>query len=92
MENFEMNVDSLDHLSSVYSQQALAKADHLAQPNPETGDIQYFKSPLLGDNISKTVFGGSGLFPSETFMNDDCFSTFNNEYMTYKDIANSIKF
>mmetsp|Transcript_21206 Transcript_21206/g.15212 ORF Transcript_21206/g.15212 Transcript_21206/m.15212 type:complete len:86 (+) Transcript_21206:108-365(+) len=37
------------------------------------GDDVFLESPLIGDNIEKSIFGGSGFMPSDTFMQDDAF-------------------
>lgn len=46
----------------------------------------------MGDNISKSIFGGSGALPEDTFLTDDLFVTADKEYTNYKDITQSIKF
>ena len=41
----------------------------------------------MGDNISKSIFGGSGALPEDTFLTDDLFVTADKEYTNYKDIT-----
>jgi 6-phosphofructokinase 1 len=56
------------------------------------GNFELFPSPLLGDNIQKDIFGGSGFLPKDAFINNDSFVTSGSEYHNYLDIANAIKF
>lgn len=49
-------------------------------------------SPLVGNNLEKDVYGGSGFLPREAFQQHDYFVTANQSYNTYWDIAQSIKF
>ena len=46
----------------------------------------------MGDNITKSIFGGSGALPEDTFMKNNLFVTVDKEYMNYKEITQSIKF
>ena len=46
----------------------------------------------MGENIEKSIFGGSGALPEDTFLNNDLFVTVDKEYLSYKDITQSIKF
>ena len=84
-------VDAVDHLKNIYTAEQLANCDNLAKKNSE-GGWDYFQSPLLGDNLTKSIFGGSGALPADTFMKDNLFVTVDKEYTNYKDITQSIKF
>lgn len=89
-------IDKVDHLTEIYSHDTLSKFDHLAKKSAN-GDANedswdYFVSPLLGDNISKSIFGGSGALTEDTFIRDDLFVTADKEYTNYRDITKSIKF
>jgi len=46
-----------------------------------------YMSPLMGENISKSIFGGSGALPENNFLSDDLFVTAEKEYQSYKDIT-----
>lgn len=46
----------------------------------------------MGDNISKSIFGGSGAIPEDNFTGNNLFVTADKEYTNYKDITQSIKF
>ena len=85
-------VDAVDHLNEIYSAEALAQSDHLAKQSSDAHHWDFFQSPLMGENIAKTIFGGSGALPEDTFLKDDLFVTADKEYTTYKDITQSIKF
>ena len=86
-------VDAVDHLNEIYSVETLANFDHLAKKSVDQADSwDFFQSPLMGDNISKSIFGGSGALPEDTFLTDDLFVTADKEYTNYKDITQSIKF
>ena len=41
----------------------------------------------MGENIAKSIFGGAGALPEDTFLKDDLFVTADKEYTTYKDIT-----
>ena len=57
-------VDRVDHLTDVYSQTALSQSEHLAKKSAGQDDSwDFFPSPLMGDNVSKDIFGGSGALP-----------------------------
>ena len=92
------SVDAVDHLKDIYSAEALAAAPNLAKrsqdpTHPSSKDgWDYFKSPLLGENIEKSIFGGSGALPEDTFLNNDLFVTVDKEYLSYREITQSIKF
>lgn len=51
-----------------------------------------FQSPLIGNNLVKDIFGGAGFLPKEAFVLDEYFVTASNEYSSYWDIAQSVKF
>ena len=81
-------VDRVDRLSDVYTPEALAQADHLAKQNPENeNEWEMFVSPLLGDNLTKSVFGGAGALPENNFLDDNLFVTADKEYLSYRDIT-----
>ena len=82
-------VDKVDHLNEIYSLETLAKSDHLAQKaeDDEQDSWNFFVSPLMGDNITKSIFGGAGFLPEDTFMKGDEFVTVNKENNSYKDIT-----
>jgi len=46
----------------------------------------------MGDNSSKSLFGGSGALPEDDFMDNDCFVTADSDYLNYKNITQSLKF
>lgn len=46
----------------------------------------------MGENISKSIFGGSGAIPEDNFTGNNLFVTADKEYTNYKDITQSIKF
>jgi len=41
----------------------------------------------MGENITKSISGGSGFLPEDTFLKGDHFVTANKEYNNYKDIT-----
>ena len=84
-------VDTLDHLITVYSHEAIKKTSHLAKLN-DKNEFELFRSPLLGDNIQKSIFGGSGYLPQDSFIQNECFVTSGSEYSTYLDVAHAAKF
>lgn len=51
-----------------------------------------FPSPLQGDNLDKDVFGGSGFIPRDSFQEDGTFVTSRKDYLTYRDMAETVKF
>lgn len=75
----------MDNLADIYEVEALKKCDHLAPQIRGTWD--YFVSPLMGENIDKSIFGGSGFLPEKQFLRDDAFVTATKEYTSYKDIT-----
>jgi 6-phosphofructokinase 1 len=58
----------------------------------KNGQPDLFSSPLLGDNIAKNVFGGSGFLPQEAFVNDNCFVTSSFEFNSFHDVAKTVKY
>jgi hypothetical protein len=44
-------------------------------------------SPLVGKNLIKDIFGGSGFLPKDAFLSDDCFVTSLPQCENYWDIA-----
>ena len=61
-------MDSVDHLYEIYSDETLAKFDHLAKKSSDDENSwDFFESPLCGDNLVKSIFGGSGFLPEENF-------------------------
>ena len=86
-------VDSVDHLKDLYPADVLANFDHLAKACSDCeGAWNYFVSPLMGDNVTKSIFGGAGALSEDTFMTNNYFVTADKEYTSYKDITQSIKF
>ena len=86
-------VDKVDHLTEVYSAEALSNSQHLAKKiDGRNNAWEFFQSPLVGDNVSKDIFGGSGALPEDNFLNDDLFVTAEKEYNSYQDITQSLKF
>lgn len=86
-------VDSVDHLTEIYSDDTLAKFEHLAKKSKDDEDSwDFFESPLVGDNLTKSIFGGSGFLPEENFSSDEWYVTLEKQYNSYKDITQSIKF
>ena len=86
-------IDRVDHLNEIYSSEALSACQHIAKKCDDAGESwDYFQSPLLGDNIAKSIFGGAGALSEDTFLSDDLFVTADKEYTSYKDITQSIKF
>ena len=79
-------VDYVDHLSTLYSQDELAAVDHIGNSGV-SGHIEMIPSPLLGKNLNKDIFGGSGFLPKDAFLSDDCFVTSLTQYESYWDVA-----
>lgn len=67
-------VDYVDHLTTMYSQEELSAVDHIGKAGLD-GHILTIPSPLLGENLIKDIFGGSGFLPKDAFLSDDCFVT-----------------
>ena len=81
-------VDKVDHLTDVYSIEAIKQSAHLAKPNSEDeSQWDLFVSPLMGDNMTKSIFGGAGALPESNFLNNDLFVTAEKDYLNYKDIT-----
>mmetsp|Transcript_597 Transcript_597/g.783 ORF Transcript_597/g.783 Transcript_597/m.783 type:complete len:86 (+) Transcript_597:165-422(+) len=81
-------VDRVDHLTDVYSAKAISQCEHLAKQNEaDASQWDMYVSPLMGENISKSIFGGSGALPENNFLSDDLFVTAEKEYQSYKDIT-----
>ena len=81
-------VDAVDHLNEIYSSETLANFDHLAKKSTnQSNSWDFFQSPLMGDNITKSIFGGSGALTEDPFLQDDLFVTADKEYNSYKDIT-----
>lgn len=49
-------------------------------------------SPLIGDNIKRTVFGGAGFLPKDSFMQDDAFVIALKDHTSMKEVLQSLKF
>jgi hypothetical protein len=47
---------------------------------------------MRGDNIQKTIFGGAGFLPKDSFVSPNCFVSADMNYRTYDDVRKSIKF
>lgn len=99
------DIDYIDHLTDVYSEEALVRASHVANKSADFFDDEQtnssknsndnwdlFKSPLQGDNLIKSVFGGSGFLPLESFTDPSFFVSADPEYLTYKDVTQGLKF
>jgi 6-phosphofructokinase 1 len=50
------------------------------------------QSPLIGDNIKRSIFGGGGYLPKESFMNDEAFIIASKDHANMKEIVQSLKF
>ncbi len=79
-------VDYVDHLTTVYSQDELSAVDHVGKAGA-SGQVEMIPSPLLGKNLIKDIFGGSGFLPKDAFLSDDCFVTSLSHCENYWDIA-----
>lgn len=93
LEGMTTIVDKVDHLTDVYSIEAIKQSAQLAKPNSEDeSQWDLFVSPLMGDNMTKSIFGGAGALPENNFLNNDLFVTAEKDYQNYKDITQSLKF
>ncbi len=53
---------------------------------------KFLQSPLVGDNIRRTVFGGAGFLPKDAFMQDDAFVIATRNQSSMKEVLHSLKF
>lgn len=51
-----------------------------------------YESPLMGDNATKAILGGSKFIPIDSFMPDDAFVIYGKEHKTIREVATSVKF
>jgi 6-phosphofructokinase 1 len=96
MSEIDPNIDRVDHLVNVYSEDVLAKTDFLAKKyesreGKESG-WNMFVNPLLGDNLQKTIFGGNGFLPESSFADPNSFIPVSSQYNSYNDVRKCIKF
>ena len=73
-------------MTTLYSNKVLSQFAHIGKENDD-GNIELLPSPLIGNNLVKDIFGGSGFLPKDSFIKDDCFVTASFEYESYWDIA-----
>jgi hypothetical protein len=64
----------------------LSAVDHIGNAGA-SGQVEMIPSPLLGKNLIKDIFGGSGFLPKDAFLSDDCFVTSLPQCENYWDIA-----
>lgn len=53
---------------------------------------RFLESPLIGDNLKRSIFGGGGFLPKESFMADDAFVIATKDHATMKEVLQSLKF
>jgi len=51
-----------------------------------------YTSPLLGDNSTLAILGGSHFLPGDSFIDDDAYVICGQQFKTIKDVASSMKF
>lgn len=68
LEGMTSVVDRVDHLTDVFTTEAIIRSDHLAKKSSDEDESwDFFTSPLMGNNMTKSIFGGAGALPEDSF-------------------------
>ncbi|CDW89434.1 6-phosphofructokinase 3-like [Stylonychia lemnae] len=79
------------------TQQLLQLAAPIVDRCPHLVDLyglaeRFMVSPLIGDNLKRSIFGGGGFLPKDAFMQDDSFVIAQKDHSTMREVVQSLKF